>query len=185
MPPCPFCGAQCASDGHLRRHIAASEYCSAQELALRSQLPPVGARPIDIAEPAAEPQQPVAGGVPRRHPSVIIEDVPEGEEEAGARRSPTPDGDAALDNEDFANGFYYGMAYPSAHAGQPINDIHTPTAFENNYRLNLAKGHTRYYPFPSKEEWDIAAFLTRELNHRQIDGMLKMPSVSLTSHVSD
>jgi hypothetical protein len=134
---------------------------------------------------------------PRRRPAVTIEDVEDEDEnmneildlpidelmEEATNDRPLPSNrPLRLDNKDFANGLYYRnpKGVPDPNAGQPTGE-QDRTSFERIRMAQDVKNLDCYYPFISKEEWDIALFFAQNFTQTEMNGMLKMPCVSTLS----
>lgn len=53
--------------------------------------------------------------------------------------------------------------------------------FEKWERENAEAGRDQWFPFQSKEEWELAAWLAQNVGHNKIDEFLKLEIVSVPS----
>lgn len=51
------------------------------------------------------------------------------------------------------------------------------TTFERWEEENRDAGRSRWYPFQDEEEWDLAAWLAKNVGHNKIEEFLKLPKV--------
>jgi hypothetical protein len=179
MFSCEFCGKRCATDQQLRRHMAKARACRD---AYNAQGPQRRQNALDVF--AGDLRNAIDPPALRRHPSVEVEEVPDEEfvgGQAGVEEGPpeaAPHEVPRFDNEDLANGLFYRRKCKDPNAGKPISMVPGVTTFEYIRAEQEAHGFNRYYPFPDLAEWNLAAYAVRNLNAKQIDGLLAMPCVS-------
>lgn len=185
MPPrCPYCAKPLPTGKAVRQHVAASQSCAkswemqqlakipTKTLANQEKSPPLS----DIDHVDDEEMDDLS--------YKFVLPYEGGESANTTRRSPS--GSPAVDlhvdkraedtDDQPSSHTRYSEAYPRS-VGQPIRKEKTP--FENFRDIDSAAGRQPWEPFSSKNEWELATWIMKNVNQRATEQYLNLPIVSV------
>lgn len=163
---CDYCGQVFPTRTGVRRHIGHSPRC--QAIALRNvSKSDQGAEGLTDEDSEANGQGVHTTGADHTNsgPEVDMDpDILLGHE-------------AGLDNDsDSAHAQRYAREYDEGPVANVLGS--EKTAFETMKDLQEASGQSSYAPFKDRSEWELAAWLVKNVNQRATDEYLKLPIVS-------
>ncbi|KAJ7775451.1 Zn-finger domain-containing protein [Mycena metata] len=188
---CPYCFRTVPTLGGVNKHVVKSPYCRAkwQETLTGSSTFGVDQEEADEPDPPRTPS-PVPSDDAEDDPMGLADDfVPPPRAESPAPPEPNPQSRRAtveevLDEDDPQNFGrfvepYEDLASGRPAAGRPLRE--GETLFERMKTRQQENGWTEFSPFRDSDEWDLARWLSKNVNQTATDEYLQLPITKKTN----